>query len=87
MKFVRPQLAVLCAAVFLLSGVSVEAKDDWLNIRTANFNLVGNASEKELRQVATKLEQFRETFRRIFPGAKLSSDPDKRRGIQEFVCL
>lgn len=73
MNLVRPQLAVLCAAVFLLSVFSVEAKDDWLNIRTANFNLVGNASEKELRQVATKLEQFRETFRQIFPGAKLSS--------------
>jgi tetratricopeptide (TPR) repeat protein len=46
------------------------AKDVWVSVRSKNFFLVGNANEKEIRQVATKLEQFRESFRLIFPKAK-----------------
>lgn len=49
------------------------AKDQWLQIRSKNFFLIGNASEKDIRQVATRLEQFRETFRRIFSKTKLDS--------------
>src|ERR1043166_2926741 len=48
-------------------------KDDWIQVRTKNFNLVGNASEKDIRKVATRLEQFRETFRLLFKGVDLVS--------------
>lgn len=48
------------------------AKDTWVNVRSKNFFLIGNASEKGIRQVATKLEQFRETFRLLFPKAKFN---------------
>ncbi len=51
----------------------VSAKDIWINVRSKNFFLIGNANEKEIRQVATKLEQFRETFRLLLPNMKLSS--------------
>lgn len=42
-------------------------------MRSKNFNLVGNAGEKDIRKVATKLEQFRETFRLLFSLTNLSS--------------
>ncbi len=63
-------LTLVCVA--LLFTVPASAKDTWINVRSKNFFLVGNASEKEIKQVATKLEQFRETFRQIFPRIKFS---------------
>ncbi|MFL6468093.1 MAG: DUF1570 domain-containing protein, partial [Pyrinomonadaceae bacterium] len=48
-------------------------KDEWIRVRSKNFHLIGNAPEKDIRGVATKLEQFREAFQRIFPGMKVSS--------------
>ena len=45
---------------------SVSAKDTWTSLRSKNFLLVGNASEKEIRQVGIRLEQFREVFSRLF---------------------
>lgn len=66
-------LSVFFAAVFVFAPCSVAAKEEWLQVRSKNFNLIGNASEKDVRKVATKLEQFRETFRQIFNQANLSS--------------
>ncbi len=62
------------AGVILLTSLAapVCAKDTWVNVRSKNFFLIGNAGEKEIRQVATKLEQFRETFRQLFPRAKFN---------------
>jgi predicted Zn-dependent protease len=59
--------------VFAFLQVPVSAKDDWIRVNSKNFNLVGNASEKDIRKVATRLEQFRETFRQIFARANLNS--------------
>jgi tetratricopeptide (TPR) repeat protein len=65
--------------IFLLSAAicflpeSAAAKDEWLQVRSKNFNLIGNASEKDIRKVATKLEQFRETFRLIFNQSNLNA--------------
>jgi tetratricopeptide (TPR) repeat protein len=42
-------------------------------VRTKNFYLVGNASEKDIRQVATRLEQFRDAFTRLFTKANFNS--------------
>jgi tetratricopeptide (TPR) repeat protein len=42
------------------------AKDSWLRIESKNFIIVGNASEKDLRQVGLRLEQFREAVSRFF---------------------
>lgn len=73
MKISRPLLAVICAVFALTAFGQVSTKDKWLSVKTPNFTLVGNSSEKDLRLVATKLEQFRTTFGRIFPNAKLTS--------------
>jgi tetratricopeptide (TPR) repeat protein len=59
--------------LLLLLPVSAFARDTWISVRSKNFLLIGNASEKEIRQVATRLEQFRETFHKLFPKNKFDS--------------
>jgi tetratricopeptide (TPR) repeat protein len=65
----------LCAALCLLVGAqaAAAAKDTWTSVRTKNFHLVGNAGEKEIRRVATRLEQFRNVFTLMFPRANFRS--------------
>ena len=48
-------------------------KDTWTKVTSKNFTLVGNASEKEIRQVGTQLEQFREVFTKLLSLAKFDS--------------
>lgn len=64
-------LAIVLAA--LPAGQAAHAKDTWVSVRSINFFLVGNAGEKEVRQVATRLEQFREVFSRLFPQMRFTS--------------
>lgn len=66
-------LLVLLIFIFSLSPNSALAKDDWLRVKSKNFNITGNAAEKDIRRVAVKLEQFRETFRQLFPKLKFNS--------------
>ena len=63
----------LLVALITLCVLSASAKDQWITVRSQNFFLVGNASEKDIRKVALKMEQFRATFRLIFPKTTLSS--------------
>jgi hypothetical protein len=66
MKYNRFLLRIGLLAVVLFVGVGVaHAKDQWVRVQSKNFVLIGNASEKEIRRVGTKLEQFRETFRNL----------------------
>jgi tetratricopeptide (TPR) repeat protein len=53
--------------VVLAGAQTARAKDNWTSVRSKNFFLVGNASEKEIRQVANRLEQFRKVFTLLFP--------------------
>lgn len=64
--------AIIC---LLLAGstLPVSAKDTWTSVRSKNFFLIGNGSEKEIRQVATRLEQFRDVFTRLFANAQFTS--------------
>jgi tetratricopeptide (TPR) repeat protein len=64
---------VLYSFAALPAGHPAYAKDTWVSVRSNNFFLVGNASEKEVRQVATRLEQFREVFARLFPRTTFNS--------------
>ncbi len=64
--------ALLLIALFSFC-VSAAAKDEWIQIRSKNFLLVGNASERDIRKVGTRLEEFRETFRQIFTNMSLKS--------------
>jgi tetratricopeptide (TPR) repeat protein len=53
-------------AVFVFQ-YAVFSKDEWTQVQSKNFHFIGNTGEKEIKQVAVKLEQFREVFRRLFP--------------------
>ncbi len=64
-------LGILLCGCFAFS--TVQAKDTWTSVRSKNFFLVGNAGEKDMRKVAARLEQFREVFTRLLPGAKFQT--------------
>ena len=73
-RFVYPVVVTLC----LLAVVSqhtpvVFAKDNWISVRTKHFFMVGNDSEKEIKQVGLRLEQFREVFTKLFPNMVFST--------------
>ncbi len=65
----------------LLFSIPTLAKDEWISVRSKNFFLIGDAKEKNIRKVATKLEQFREVFGKLFPNVKFNS------GIQTNVVV
>lgn len=70
----RTSLIFLSIIGFMFSlPADAAAKDEWIQVKSKNFFLIGNASEKEIRKVGTRLEQFRETFRNLFRGASLTS--------------
>jgi tetratricopeptide (TPR) repeat protein len=60
---------LLCLAAFS----NAQAKDNWISVRSNNFFLIGNTSEKDIRKVATRLEQFRDVFTRLLPGARFET--------------
>jgi tetratricopeptide (TPR) repeat protein len=66
-RFVLPLAVSLCVLIAVSGHSAVSAKDTWMSVRTKNFYLIGNASEKDIRRVALKLEQFREAFTRLVP--------------------
>lgn len=72
----RPAIVLAIAFCFLsvvCSTAPVSAKDKWTSVRSKNFLMVGNASEKDIRQVGIRLEQFREVFSRLFTSLKIDS--------------
>ena len=74
MKVLRSLLALAVLSItFALFAQPAMARDQWVQVRSKNFFLVGNASEKEIRKVATRFEQFRTTFKELFRNANLTS--------------
>ncbi len=64
---------LLLGFVLSVSPASAEAKDEWIKVRSKNFHLVGDASEKDIRAAAARLEQFREIFRQLFTDVNFNS--------------
>ncbi len=64
-RFALSFIAVLCFSLITLEK-RVEARESWTSVRSQNFTLVGNASEREIRTVAVRLEQYRSLLARIF---------------------
>src|SRR6185369_8618919 len=72
-RFIFPLAVSLCLLVVISQPTTVSAKDTWVSVRTANFFLLGNANEKDIRKVGLKLEQFREVFTRLFPKMRFNT--------------
>src|ERR1700730_12921283 len=71
---IRATVVALAFCTVALAGpLAVQAKDNWISVRSQNFQLVGNASAKDIRLVANRLEQFRTVFALLFPALKLNS--------------
>jgi tetratricopeptide (TPR) repeat protein len=75
---IRPLRRFIASFAFALIIVglghrSAQAKDIWTTVRSKNFTLVGNASEKDIRGVANRMEQFRAVFALLFPSVPLNS--------------
>ena len=65
---------IICTLEFpVMPFTSNAAKDTWRGMHSKNFYLIGNASEKDIRQVATRLEQFREAFTTVFPSTRTAA--------------
>lgn len=72
----RHIIALAVAVLFLTIApcqLPVSAKDTWTGVQSKNFFLIGNADEKQIKQVATRLEQFRDVFSRLFPRVKFNT--------------
>jgi tetratricopeptide (TPR) repeat protein len=70
------RLALAASLCLLLCGTAaptVASRDTWISLRSKNFFLIGNSSEKEIRQVAERLEQFREVAAHLFTKANFNS--------------
>src|SRR5258706_3566703 len=65
--------ALAFLALALIDHPTVQAKDNWTSVHSQNFQLVGNASEKDIRLVANRLEQFRKVFSLLLPAMKTNS--------------
>jgi tetratricopeptide (TPR) repeat protein len=72
-RFISSFVVTLCLLAVVSNHSTVAAKDNWVSIRTKNFFLVGNANEKEIRQVALRLEQFRQAFTLLFPKIRFNT--------------
>src|SRR6266480_6775084 len=72
-RFALVLVTVTCFLVVVSLSVPVSAKDTWTSVRSKNFLLVGNASEKDIRRVGVRLEQFREVFSRLFTNLNVNS--------------
>jgi tetratricopeptide (TPR) repeat protein len=58
----------LAAALSLVATAAVRARDEretWTSVRSQNFLVVGVAREKDLRRVASRLEEYRAVFSRL----------------------
>ncbi|HEX8709908.1 MAG TPA: tetratricopeptide repeat protein [Pyrinomonadaceae bacterium] len=69
-------LAATALSLLLFAPVRAGAAEGevWTSIRSKNFLLVGNAAEREIRRVASRLEQFRQVFSRILPASHFDSN-------------
>jgi tetratricopeptide (TPR) repeat protein len=72
-RFTLALLTLVCLLLVAPLANAAVGKDQWTSVRSKNFFLIGNASEKDIRKVANKMEQFREVFTRLFPNAKFTS--------------
>lgn len=75
-RFFTPhKSSIVLSVVFLLVCPSfLQAKENWTQLRTQNFTIIGNASERDMRKVALQLEEFRYTISLLLPKAKVTTN-------------
>jgi tetratricopeptide (TPR) repeat protein len=71
--FSRTRFACLVVAFALLSASVADAESRWTRLRSDHFVFVGDASERDIRDVALHLEQFRDVLSRVLPPAAVTT--------------
>jgi tetratricopeptide (TPR) repeat protein len=61
------------AALVLISTAPGRAAEKWTRLETEHFVFVGDAPERQIRQIAQRLEQFRDVMSRILPPAAVAA--------------
>ncbi len=64
---------ILVLSLLLLLPTPSAGKDNWTKLRSKNFTVVGNASERDILKLATKLEEFRHVLSLLFPRARMET--------------
>jgi len=67
---------VIAALVSIAAAAPVRAlprKEEWIELRTANFTLFTNAGESNTRRIAADLERLRDVLAQLSPGVALNS--------------
>jgi len=72
---------VVALASFLSLGAAAPSAADWKRLDTPNLIVVGDVSARELRDVATKFEGFRDTMRQVL------SDSAARSAVPTVVIV
>jgi tetratricopeptide (TPR) repeat protein len=73
MKRYALHLAIVFFLLAICVNQNVHAKETWTGVQSKNFFLIGNGDEKQIKQVAIRLEQFREVFTHLFPRVKFNT--------------
>src|SRR4029453_1634083 len=77
----RTHLRLLACGLSLILGLETAAaaagalrpRKGWLRLQTPNFLLIGDVGARDLRQVAGRLEQFRDALGILLPKATMTT--------------
>jgi tetratricopeptide (TPR) repeat protein len=75
MKSFRLRTHLLILLFSLSIAIPASAQDNWLNLRTKNFNVITDANDKDARILAERLEVFRFVISKIFNSEPVSPVP------------
>lgn len=67
------KITLLVVSLLLLAPTSSSAKETWTKLKSKNFTVVSNASERDMRKLAVKLEQFRYVISLLLPRAQIET--------------
>lgn len=70
-----PMQQVVAFAVLLLATFPRPASAEWRSLRTEHFQIIGDVSQGQLRDVALQFEQFREVVTQLIPSALRGGSP------------
>jgi tetratricopeptide (TPR) repeat protein len=59
-RLVIPFASILL--VLISASITINARDTWVKVRSKDFLVIGNGSEKEITEVAVRLAQFRDVI-------------------------
>ena len=73
MRRIHTQRLLVVSLLLLLAPASSFAKENWVSMQSKNFTVIGNAAERDIRKLATRLEQFRHVISLLFPRTQIET--------------